>query len=251
MSTPTHNGNTTGNGTYGGDLFVEPGNLKKAIRLYDYFAHHVLSAANDEHGIAVNMRLVEMPTWANAKELPALSVGWTIKAFLAGLPGGILGSPELYNTLKDIYHLQDAAVEAVPRAIRCRLISLAIVASTREMQCAIICAIFGLLTELLEEDSLASDAAGCPLRGVASTSHADALARAFGQLLNGPEKATGRGMDATEWLREDVQVKEPGQVKRKIEVEGVAGMLLDLWPDISDCLKGWAKIYTTHLAEYG
>ncbi|OKP10741.1 hypothetical protein PENSUB_4044 [Penicillium subrubescens] len=233
-----------GNGTYGGDLFVEPGNLKKAIRLYDYFAHHVLSAANDEHGIAVNMRVVTMPTWAKAEKLPARSVGWTMKALLAGLPGGILGSTELYNTLKEIYHLQGAAAEAFPRAIRCRLISLAIVASTREMQCALICAIFGLLTELLE------DTPGYPLREVASTSRADGLAWAFGPLLTGTEKGTGTGMEATERDREDVQVKGAAQVKREIEAERVAGMLLDLWPDISYNLKGWAKIYTTHLAEY-
>lgn len=212
----------------------------------------MLSAANDEHGIAVNMRVVDMPTWANAEKLPALSVGWTIKALLTGLPGGILGSTELYNTLKEIYHLQGAAAEAIPRAMRCRLISLAIVASTREMQCALICAIFGLLTELLEDDSLASDIAGYPLREVAtlSTSRADGLARAFGPLLTRPERGTGTGMEATEWHREDVQAKEAAQVKQETEAEGVAGMLLDLWPDIRYDLKGWAKIYTANLAEY-
>lgn len=212
----------------------------------------MLSAANDEHGIAVSMRVVTMPTWANAEKLPALSVGWTIKALLAGLPGGIIGSTELYNTLKEIYHLQGAAAEASPRATRCRLISLAIVACTREMQCALICAIFGLLTELLEDDDLASDTPGYPLREVASTSRADGLARAFGPLLTGTEQGTGTGpgMEATERDREDVQVKGAAQVKREIEAERVAGMLVDLWPDISYNLKGWAKIYTTHLTEY-
>jgi hypothetical protein len=57
-------------------------------------------------------------------------------------------------------------------------------------------------------------------------------------------------MEATERDREDVQVKGAAQVKREIEAERVAGMLVDLWPDISYNLKGWAKIYTTHLTEY-
>lgn len=209
----------------------------------------MLSASKDEHEIALNMRVFTMPSWAHVEALSVLSVGWTLKALLAGLPGGILGSADLYNTLKRIYHHQGAVAEAIPRATRTRLITLAIVALTNEMQCALICAIFGLLTGLLEADSLECDEAGYPLREVVSTSRTDGLARAFGPLLTGTETGTGNGMAAT-GDREDVQIKEAAQVKREIEAERVAGMLLDYWPDISYHLRDWAKVYTTALAEY-
>ncbi|KAJ5160125.1 uncharacterized protein N7482_007129 [Penicillium canariense] len=218
-----------GVGARAADLFVEPGNVKKAIRLYECFARHVLIAAKDEPRIALTMRVIAMPIWENEEEgTPILSTAWVLKAILAGLPGGILGSAQLYKTLKDIYH-----TESVHTAARTRLIALAIVALTSEMQCALICAVFGLLTALLQSTERDEPRpAGTPVRPVASMSKADRLVRVFGPLL------TGSGpRDQT------VQPNVTEEVEREIAEERVAGMLVEHWRGISHQLRAWTSGY--------
>jgi hypothetical protein len=88
-----------------------------------------------------------------------LPVAWTFKHILAGIPGGILGPPRLYHTLVDIIHRQFPDEPVVPQfgyngalptlsPTRARVISLAILALTGDMQFDFICAIFGLCSLL-------------------------------------------------------------------------------------------------------
>lgn len=162
------------------------------------------------------MRVIAMPHWETETQAGVvLSVGWTLKALLAGLPGGILGSVRLYETLAAIYFVE------TPIPARTRFITLAIVALTSEMQRALICAVFGLLTGMLESESTN---AGNALRPMASLTEADRLARVFGPLLLGT--GTKRGGTVPE-----------DKVEREVEEQRVAGLLLEHWPSVNRQLR--------------
>lgn len=200
------------------ELFIEPGDIKAATTLYDHFASQVLSAEKDEPRITLTMRVIAMPH--PETDEPAgtvLSVGWTFKALLAGLPDGILGSVRLYETMKAIYYVE------TPTAVRVRFITLAIVALTSEMQCALICGVFGLLVCLLEQEPPGS---GRDVRRVAGFTEADRLSRVFGPLLLGTRRDGG-------------SASEQNRVEQEIEEVRVAGMLLQHWQDISTQLRDW------------
>ncbi|KAJ5122168.1 uncharacterized protein N7443_002269 [Penicillium atrosanguineum] len=193
-------------------LFIEPGSIKRAISLYDEFAKHVLSAEKDKSQIALTMRVIAMPqNETDASPHYALVVAWALKALLEGLPGGILGSARLYEALNP----------------RVRLLSLAIIALTSEMQCALICAIFGLLTGMLQEmKRLAQqEVSGNALRPVASVTDADRLARVFGPLLIGS----------------NIRDSEPDKVEREVEEQRVAGLLLEHWGGVCRKMREWAS----------
>lgn len=171
------------------------------------------------------MRVIALPQWEmDAQPGLVLSVGWTLKALLAGLAGGILGSARLYAALKAIYF-----AETLPPA-RVRLITLAIVALTSEMQCALICAVFGLLTGLLQEPESSQDheQTGNSLRPVASLTDSDRLARVFGPLLIGMKDG-----DRAAQLK----------VEQEVEEQRVAGLLLEHWGGVSRQLREWATGY--------
>lgn len=208
------------------ELFSEPPDLKVAIRMYDSFANQVLSAEKDEPKIAMTMRVIAMP---DSKKDPGtvLSVGWVLKALLAGLPEGILGSDRLYQALTGIY------TATVAPHVRVRLIALALVALTSEMQCALICGVFGLLTGLLPEDpSNAANATsppeppgGNPDRSVAAQLNADGVARIFGPLLLGGDQDSAAA----------------DHVEREIEEQRVMGLVLGNWRGINRELRAWAS----------
>lgn len=187
-----------------------------------------------------------MPTWGNNKTIPVLSVGWTFKALLAGLPGGILGSAELFTTLQAIFHLEGIDEFEDSRQFRAQFITFAIVGLTSEMQCALICAVFGFLSGLLHADVIKAVVAGSPLREAATDSKAD-LAGVFGPLLTGTRTATGSGTGASKPRRDgkDVQAKESSEMEREREEVRVAWMLIELWPEIHDELRAWAEVYAS------
>lgn len=153
-----------------------------------------------------------------------LSVGWVFKELLAGLPGGILGSTCLYKILSVI----SLAPPVNPNCAR--LITLAIIALTSEMQCALICAVFGFFTSLLQEAEVSRfsqlreerTGSGMAARPVASTLSTDALARVFGPLLIG-----GHDRDRA------TQVT----VEQEVEEQRVVGLLLANWRNISRQLR--------------
>lgn len=209
------------------------------------------------------MRVVAMPHFesdpATAGSLPVLSVGWVLKALLAGLPGGILGSARLYQTLNAIY-LAPAPTHGFPRTLTCfgglspvtssrvHLIALAITALTSEMQCALICAVFGLLTELAREPVAIQEP---QLQGPGTAIRADpvalptvdGLARVIGPLLLGIE---GRAAQDGAGARARARDAAPGalcmtDVEQEIEEQRVAELLLQNWTNVSRLLRRWAR----------
>lgn len=186
----------------------------------------MLLAEKDEAKIAMTMRVIAMPHLESESNTPVLSVGWVFKQLLAGLPGGILGSPRLYQVLSAIY-LANPSDPALTR-----LITLAIMALTSEMQCALICAVFGLFTSLLQEAEVhqlqqtSSHQSGTSGRPVANTLNPDGLARVFGPVLIS-------GHDRERATQHDVE--------QEVEEQRVVGLLLANWRSVSRQLRDWTE----------
>lgn len=199
-------------------MFEEPGDIKAATTLYDHFASQVLSTEKEESKIALTMRVIAMPHWETDTEPgTVLSVGWVFKALLEGLPGGILGSVRLWETLRAIYTTEIAADDRV------RFIALAMIALVSEIQCALICGVFGFFSGLLQQGSALS---GNTLRPVASPAHSDRISRIFGPLLI--DRPT------------DGESAEEIQVEQEIAEQRVAGMFLEHWRSVSRQLREWS-----------
>lgn len=92
-------------------------------------------------------------------------ISTVLRHFLCELPGGILGSSSLYRVLEQIHdkdltemkELRDPGrkeyIKGVPMALaaKVRMITLALLALTTDMQLELICAIFGLLALTADE----------------------------------------------------------------------------------------------------
>lgn len=218
--------------------------------MYDHYANQVLSAEKEKYKIDMTMRECNLPSDSAGSDRDYLfnggfhvhSVGCVFKQLLAGLPGGILGSAELYRTLVDIYERRffDAEVDSSESrlagissaaSMRIKVIALAILALTSEMQLALICAVFGLCAVLLHEterlieierQTLKTESSGANLAGLLDLEH---LARVFGPLLTSTSESTSH--DA--FLN----------VEREIQGERVAVMLIENWRSVSRQLKVW------------
>ncbi|KAI2789908.1 hypothetical protein POX_d05407 [Penicillium oxalicum] len=226
-------------------LFVYPGDMKRAIRLYDYFANQVLSATKDEALIESTVRAISVPLWDRSEQYPVLSVAWTLKALLAGLPGGLLGSRALYQLLKEINYLEGFDAAGFPQKIRTSLIAFALPGLTSPMHLALICAIFGIFTKVLREEVAAAQVARFPPRRVVSVTREFEMARVLAPLLTGPVEGAGAEMRPLGQIPDYnlVQPMTMVEVEREMERERVAGMLLELWSDISSelsFLSHWA-----------
>lgn len=211
------------------ELFNEPGDIKAATRLYDHFASQVLSAEKEEPKIAMTMRVIAMPTLEDSDPTMVLSVGWVLKALLAGLPHGILGSVRLYRALAGIFRSD------LERALRVRLATLAIVALTSEMQCALICAVFALLAVLFPVQRPISPASpepehadGNPVRPVAHSMSTERALMIFGPLLLGTSPDRDKTSEADVHLDSDEIL--------------VIGLVWTYWRDISRQLRAWASL---------
>lgn len=211
---------------------------------------------------------------ATPGSLPVLSVGWVLKALLAGLPGGILGSARLYQTLSAIY-FAPAPTQTLPRTRTCigglsptasarvQLMALAITALASEMQSALICAVFGLLTELAREPEARQEPQpqepGTGVRtlptplAVADQPSLDTLARVFGPLLLGIERRAAAAQDGAHAcprarpLARDANANatpdspSTQDVEQEIEEQRVAELLLQNWANVSRQLRRWAR----------
>ncbi|CAI7670673.1 unnamed protein product [Penicillium crustosum] len=220
------------------EIFLQSGDLKAATRLYDHFASQVLEAEKDESKISLTMRVVAMPQ-LREDSAPVLSVAWTLKAVLAGLPNGILGSVRLYQVLRAMFyhsipdqshHLRvpDCISEASPTtAARVQLMCLALIALAPEMQRDLICAVFGLLSLLVNAETNVPEQPGMELRDPVASPNFHELVRVFGPLLLGP-----RGQENPEASTE---------VQKEIDEQRVAGLLLNNWHFVHRQLRHWTS----------
>lgn len=223
-------------------LFIEPGDLKAAIHTYDGWAKHVFDAEKIKDEIDLTTRVVAMPRFGE-NSVPVLSVGWALRALLAGLPNGILGSVRLYQTLQNLFAITTpeetgfkvpSNVRGVSStvAVRVQLISLAVIGLCTEMQRDLLCTIFGLLAILVRPESTIesqrSQGIGIDLREPVAPPDYHELARVFGPLLLGQQN------------RRQVRPAME-EVERGIEESRVVSMLLDHWPHVNQQLRFWSR----------
>lgn len=199
----------------------------------------MLEAEKDESKISLTMRVVAMPQ-LREDAAPVLSVAWALKAVLAGLPNGILGSVRLYQVLRAMYyhsipnqshHLRvpDCISEASPTtAARVQLMCLALIALAPDMQRDLICAVFGLLSLLVNTETNVQEQPGMELRDPVASPNFHELVRAFGPLLLGP-----RGQENPEGASTEVQ--------KEIDDQRVAGLLLNNWHFVHRQLRNWTS----------
>lgn len=218
-----------------------------AARMYEYFADQVLSAEKVNDKIEITVRRGEMPVdligvldhkASRKPSLQVLSVGWVFKALLAGLPGGILGSGQLYRILVSICygriaeggHEPDSSCVGGPPPhghTKIQAIGLAVLALTTPMQLNLICAFFGLCAMLAYETERANELEG----------HGDGVSITPGQLsverlghILGPLLTPDGGEEGQDTFR---------AIEREIESQRVMTMLIGGWYMINRQLRVW------------
>ncbi|KAL4816935.1 hypothetical protein BDW67DRAFT_175201 [Aspergillus spinulosporus] len=234
------------------NLFADPGNLETATQAYHYFAQQVLSAEKERTKIHMTMRsskmpefLDDVPTSEETQNSHVLSVAFTFKALLAGLPGGVLGSVQLWRVLVNIYHGR-ISPQSVQRTGSClaglsaedyakvRAISLAIVALTSSMQLNLICGVFGLCSLLLHETERMLEIERCQRRANRRiASGADKLSLERFALTLGPLLIETRGQG------DDAGAFHMGS--DEIESQRVVTLLIGNWRSISRQLRIWER----------
>ncbi|KAL4974724.1 hypothetical protein BDW66DRAFT_80673 [Aspergillus desertorum] len=239
-------------GTLVQNLFADPGDLETATQAYHYFAQQVLSAEKERTKIHMTMRSSKMPEFLDdvsvsdeAQSSHILSVAFAFRALLAGLPGGILGSVQLWRMLVNIYHGR-ICPQSVQRTGSClaglsaedyakvRAISLAIVALTTSMQLNLICGVFGLCSLLLHETERISEIERRQRRANRRiVSGADKLSLERFTVTLGPLLIETRG-----------QGDDPGTFRTgldEIESQRVVTLLIGHWRSISRQLRIWER----------
>ncbi|KAI1776419.1 hypothetical protein F4818DRAFT_457772 [Hypoxylon cercidicola] len=122
-------------------IFRIPGSIRVVNSLYDYYC----ADRDDSDNISTTTRCPDLP--AHIKCGPH-DIASAFKRFLAGLPGGILGSLSLFDALVAIHCQLDVGPEfsqTRQTKLRARLIALAIGSVKSQYQRELISAVFGLL----------------------------------------------------------------------------------------------------------
>ncbi|KAE8384931.1 hypothetical protein BDV23DRAFT_176682 [Aspergillus alliaceus] len=230
------------------DVFCNAGDLTMAARTYEYFADQVLSAEKVNDRIEITVRRGEMPVdligvldhkASRKPSLQVLSVGWVFKALLAGLPGGILGSGELYRILVSICYGRIAEGGREPDSscvgglpphghTKIQAIGLAVLALTTPMQLNLICAFFGLCAMLAYETERANELEE-PGDGVSSITPGQLSVERLGHIL-GPLLTPDGGEGGQDTFR---------AIEREIESQRVMTMLIGGWYMINRQLRVW------------
>ncbi|KAI9755081.1 MAG: hypothetical protein M4579_004420 [Chaenotheca gracillima] len=125
-------------------IFRIPGSVTIINALYDHYGHLYDDAEKDSLLIQQTVGSGTLPL-----QIPYCihDVASAFKKFLSGVPGGILGSVELFRVLRDIReHLFNPSrkTDAQYHHFRARLMALAIASSGAEIRISLICAALGL-----------------------------------------------------------------------------------------------------------
>ncbi|KAL4802099.1 hypothetical protein BDV18DRAFT_164276 [Aspergillus unguis] len=232
-------------------LFVDPGDHDMATQTYHYFADQVLTAEKERAKIHMTMRSSKMPAFLDDPSLPdvgnrdsqVLSVAFTFRALLAGLPGGIMGSMELYRVLVNICHGRISS-QSVQRTGSClaglsaedyakvRAMSLAMLALTGSMQLNLICGVFGLCSLLLHETERAAELERRQRRSNRrSTSGTDKLSVDRLAATLGPLLTDARGDNPDTY----------NAIQEEIESQRVVALLIGNWRSVSRQLRIWER----------
>ncbi|KHJ32402.1 putative gtpase gap [Erysiphe necator] len=122
-------------------LFLIPGSHNTVNELYNYFCN----SCEQSKAVAGTVR---SPTLPGHIKCDVYDIASAFKRFLVGLPGGILGSPTLFNVLISINIQLSSGPESMKTKlcyVRSRLIALAVLNLSSESRRNLICAVYGLL----------------------------------------------------------------------------------------------------------
>ncbi|SPO06896.1 uncharacterized protein DNG_09590 [Cephalotrichum gorgonifer] len=123
-------------------VFRVPGSVRMVNALYD---HYYFTDKDGSAGISRTVRSVSLPTHMT---FSIHDVASTFKRFLSILPGGILGSLEVFDAFVAI-HSQVRSNPQYRHATKARLIALAVGTVQSHLNRELICAVFGLLAFLV------------------------------------------------------------------------------------------------------
>ncbi|KAI1424424.1 hypothetical protein F5Y12DRAFT_797202, partial [Xylaria sp. FL1777] len=162
-------------------IFRVPGSTRVINALYEYYC-----TDSNSDAISSTTRCPTLPTHIRCNTHDIAS---TFKRFLAGLPGGILGSLSLFDALVAIHSQLQGNAEmhrTKESKLRARLIALAIGTVQSQYQRELICAVFGLLCLVgrIAENAPREDENGRPLPTTDLMGY-NALGIVFGPLLIG------------------------------------------------------------------
>ncbi|KAI0903070.1 hypothetical protein F4823DRAFT_629708 [Ustulina deusta] len=162
-------------------IFRVPGSVRVINALYEYYC-----TDGNTDAISSTTRCPTLPTHIRCNTHDIAS---TFKRFLAGLPGGILGSLSLFDALVAIHSQLQGHAElhrTKESKVRARLIALAIGTVQSQYQRELICAVFGLLCLIgrIAENAPREDESGHPLPTTDLMGY-NALGIVFGPLLIG------------------------------------------------------------------
>ena len=121
--------------------------------LYNFYKAR-MSAAEDSKDVEATIGFTSLPADVNYN---VHDVASAYKRFLWDLPGGILGSVALFRSLSDIGSIPEHTIAAKAaegeHILRPKLIALALLTMTSETRFALVCAVFGLLAYLKQDNS--------------------------------------------------------------------------------------------------
>ncbi|KAI1308891.1 hypothetical protein F5Y03DRAFT_84939 [Xylaria venustula] len=162
-------------------IFRVPGSARVINALYEYYW-----TDDDIDAVSSTTRCPTLPMHIRCNTHDIAS---TFKRFLAGLPGGILGSLSLFDALVAIHSQLQGDAESrrtKESKLRARLIALAIGTVRSQHQRELICAVFGLLCLVgrIAENAPREDEHGRPLPTTDLMGY-NALGIVFGPLLIG------------------------------------------------------------------
>ena len=174
--------NATATGAETRGVFRIPGSVRIVNSLYNYYA----CADSDVDGISSTICRLDLPSHIKAGPHDVAS---TFKRLLSGLPGGVLGSLSVFESLVSLQGQRGGEVESTKAKqpkIRARLIALAIGTATPQLRRDLICAVFGLLCLIgsAAEKAPREDEHGQPLP-TSDLMGYSALGIVFGPLLIG------------------------------------------------------------------
>ncbi|OTB18881.1 hypothetical protein K445DRAFT_307730, partial [Daldinia sp. EC12] len=163
-------------------IFRVPGSARVVGILYDYYCPD--RDARGADAISITTRCPNLPSHIKCS---AHDIASAFKRFIAGLPGGILGSLSLFDALVAIHsqlHADPELTKTRETKLRARLIALAIGTVRSQYQRELICAVFGLLCLIgrAAENAPREDENGRPLP-TADLMGYNALSIVFGPLL--------------------------------------------------------------------
>ncbi|KAI0852351.1 hypothetical protein F5Y00DRAFT_258758 [Daldinia vernicosa] len=163
-------------------IFRVPGSARVVSILYDYYCPD--RDARGANAISITTRCPNLPTHIKCS---AHDIASAFKKFIAGLPGGILGSLSLFDAFVAIYsqlHADPELTKTRESKLRARLIALAIGTVRSQYQRELICAVFGLLCFVgrAAENAPREDEDGRPLP-TSDLMGYNALSIVFGPLL--------------------------------------------------------------------